>query len=86
VVETDRPGLVIETVKPAENDDGLIMRYYDAHNTRGVATLRFARAVVAAEETNMLEEPLCPATWHGREIDMVVRPYGIGTLRIRLAQ
>ena len=85
LVSTDRLGLVVETVKPAEDGDGLIVRYYDAHNTRGEATLTFAREILSAEETNMLEEPIGPANIGGRTLRVPVRPYGIGTFRVRLA-
>ncbi|MGZ3666894.1 MAG: alpha-mannosidase, partial [Ktedonobacterales bacterium] len=83
-VSTDRPGLVIETVKPAEDGDGTIVRLYDAHNTRGPAVLRFSRPIASAEETNMLEEPIGPADVAGHELRLHVRPYGISTFRIRL--
>jgi len=85
LVATDRPGLVIETIKPAEDGDGIVVRYYDAHNTRGEATLTFAREIVSAEETNMLEEPTGPANVSERTLRVSVRPYGIGTYRVRLA-
>jgi len=87
LVATDRPGLVIETVKPGEDGDGIIVRYYDAHGTRGMATLTFARDIASAEETNMLEESagMGPAGYSGRALRVPVRPYGIGTFRVRLA-
>ncbi len=83
-VTSDRPGLVIETVKAAENGDGIIVRLYEAYNTRGAATLTFARPILFAEETNMLEETRGPAEFSGRELRLHVRPYGIRTLRVRL--
>ncbi|MCA1598982.1 MAG: glycosyl hydrolase-related protein, partial [Chloroflexi bacterium] len=85
LVATSRPGLVIETIKPAEDGDGLIVRFYDAHNTRGEATLTFARPIASAEETNMLEETQGPAVYDGHDLRVAVRPYGIGTFRVRLA-
>jgi alpha-mannosidase len=85
LVQTERPGLVIETVKPAEDGNGLIVRVYDAHNTRGPATLRFQRAIASAEETNMLEERVGDVGYAEQELQFVVRPYGISTFRVRLA-
>jgi alpha-mannosidase len=84
LVATSRPGLVIETIKPAEDGDGVIVRFYDAHNTRGEATLTFARPIASAEETNMLEETHRPAVYDGHDLRVAVRPYGIGTFRVRL--
>jgi alpha-mannosidase len=82
-VTTDRPGLVIETVKAAEDGDGIIVRLYDAHNTRGAATLTFARPILAAEETNFLEESTGPVEFAGHALRLSVRPYGISTFRVR---
>jgi alpha-mannosidase len=84
LVTTDRPGLVIETVKAAENGDGIIVRLYDAHNTRGPAVLTFAREIASAEATNLLEEYAGPAEFAGRELRLHARPYGIQTFRVRL--
>jgi alpha-mannosidase len=86
LVTTERPGLVVETVKPAEDGDGIIIRLYDAYNTRGAATLTFARAMLSAEECNMLEERIGSANAAGSELHFMVRPYGIHTFRVRLAQ
>ncbi len=85
LVTTDRPGLVIETVKPAEDGDGLIVRVYDAHNSRGPASLTFARPIASAEETNMLEAPAGPVEYSGRTLRFEARPYGISTFRVRLS-
>jgi alpha-mannosidase len=82
-VAADRPGVVIETIKPAEDGDGIIVRLYEAYNTRGPATLTFAREIASAEETNMLEELMGPAAFSGREVRLHVRPYGISTFRVR---
>ncbi len=85
LVQTDRPGLVIETVKPAEDGDGMLVRCYDAHGSAGSAALVFGREIVFAEEVNMLEEPRGPATYEGRTLTVPVRPYGIASYRVRLA-
>jgi alpha-mannosidase len=83
LVRVDRPGVVIETVKPAEDGDGAIVRIYEAHNTRGAATLTFGVDIESAEEVNMLEEPIGPAVISGRELRLSVRPYGIASYRVR---
>jgi alpha-mannosidase len=85
LVRTDRPGLVIETVKPAEDGDGLIVRVYDAHNTRGPATLHCSAEIEFAEEVNLLEEHLAPAEYEGTILHFQVRPYGIASFRLRLS-
>jgi alpha-mannosidase len=80
---SDRGGTVIETVKPAENGDGTIVRFYEAHNARGGVVLRFGRTLASAEETNMLEERIAELPVDGDSIAMDIRPYEIKTVRVR---
>jgi alpha-mannosidase len=86
LVRTDRPGLVIDTIKPAEDGDGLIVRVVEEHNSRGPATLRFFRPIASAEETNLLERNLGPAAFSGHDLHVEVQPYGVSTYRIRLGE
>lgn len=79
----ERPGCVLETVKPAENGDGLIVRGYDAHNTRGGAEIAFGLEVDSAESVSMLEETRGGAEVVADRLQVPVRPYGIWTYRIR---
>jgi alpha-mannosidase len=85
LIRTNRPGLVIETVKPAEDGDGLIVRCYEAHNTRGEATLEFGTQIASAEAVTMLEERKGPVEVTGNVLRFTVRPYGIFSFRVRLA-
>lgn len=83
LVSCDRPGVVVETVKPAEDGDGIVVRLYEAHNSRGPARLTFAREPASVVETNMLEEPLADLEFEGQVVELQVRPYGIVTLKVR---
>ena len=50
------PNLVLNTVKKAEDDDGLLLRLYEAHGARGVAELKSALPFKSAVCCNILEE------------------------------
>ncbi|MFN8538750.1 MAG: alpha-mannosidase [Thermomicrobiales bacterium] len=83
----DRPGLIIDTIKPANDGRGLILRLYEAHGTRGPATITFAHPIAHAEECNLLEEHIGPAErtdTHG--VTLTVQPYELKTLRVQLCQ
>ncbi len=85
-VSTDCPHIVIDTIKPAEDGNGLIVRLYETHNQRGSVTLTFAAPVLAAQECNLLEEPLDTAHYKGQNLFCEVKPFEIKTFRLRLAQ
>jgi alpha-mannosidase len=85
LVTCDRPGLVIDTIKPANDGGGLILRLYEGHGTRGPATLRFAHDVAEAIECNLLEEAIGPIDrLDARRVALVVQPYELKTVRVRL--
>ena len=84
-VQTECTHVVVETVKPAEDGDGLIIRLYEAHNQRGRGTLTFLTALLSAQECNLLEEPLNEVSCQGNALSFQVRPFEIKTFRVRLA-
>jgi alpha-mannosidase len=83
-LSTPTPNIVVETLKVADDGNGLIVRLYEAHNQRGPASLRFARPVASAVETDLLERETGVATVDGHEVRFAVRPFEIKTLRVRL--
>jgi len=84
-IQTECMHVVVETIKPAENGDGLIVRLYEAHNQRGRGTLTFATSILFAQECNLLEEPIQDAPCQGNTLSFQVRPFEIKTFRVRLA-
>ncbi|MFL5664134.1 MAG: alpha-mannosidase, partial [Ktedonobacteraceae bacterium] len=84
-VQADCTHVIVETVKPAEDGDGLIVRLYEAHNQRGRATLTFVMPLLSAQECNLLEEPLNDLPCQGKTLAFEVRPFEIKTFRVILA-
>jgi alpha-mannosidase len=84
-LSTPTDHIVVETVKVADDGDGLIVRLYEAHNQRGQASVRFGRPVASAVETDLLEREIGAAKVDGDEVHFEVRPFEIKTLRVRLA-
>jgi len=84
-VQTGCTHIIVETVKPAEDGDGLIVRLYEAHNQRGPATITFATPILSAQECNLLEEPINDVSFEGKTFSFQVRPFEIKTFRVRVA-
>jgi alpha-mannosidase len=82
LLSTDTPGLLIDTVKRAEDSGALIVRLYEAHGARGTARLRVGIPFAGARFANLLEDPLGDAEVDGDEVIVPFRPFEIVTLAL----
>lgn len=81
LVTVDRPNVIIETIKPCEDEDhAFIVRLYEAEGTACHASLRFDTGVHRLVATNMLEEPLGAAV-DGNILSTDLRPFEIMTIK-----
>jgi len=82
-VTTDRTGLYVDTVKPANDGRGVIVRLYEGHGSRGPASLSFARSIASAEECDLLERRTGDvALQDAQTLTFSVRPYEVKTFRV----
>ncbi len=77
---------MIDTVKVAEDGDGLIVRLYDCAGSRGWATLTFAHRISEAVLCNLLEDTLpdVELAIDGHTLRLHVEPFQVRTLRVKL--
>ena len=83
LVSCDSPSVIIETVKRAEDGDGLIVRLYESQRKRGQVEVRFGRDVDSAWITNLLEENESALDVDDVSIHLNLKPYQIVTLRVK---
>jgi alpha-mannosidase len=83
MVRVSEPNVVIETVKRAEDGNGIILRLYESQRKRGQVQVRFGFAVESAWETNLLEENESKLSIENDSIQLTLRPYQIMTLRLK---
>ena len=81
-VKVDRPNVIIETVKQAEDNHGLIVRIFENERRRGRIRLQVDFPLAEAYLCNLLEEnkERLPCSHDGVQLDL--RPYQILTLRL----
>ena len=83
LVHVDMPQIIVETVKQAEDGDGLIVRLYEHERTQQAFELRTGFPLAQAFRCNLLEENEdCLHVTEGKAA-MRARPYQIMTLRLK---
>ena len=83
LVSCDAPNVIVETVKQAEDGDGIIVRLYESHRKRGQVQVRFGGGVEEAWTTNLLEENESALSVDQDSILLHMKPYQIVTLRVK---
>ncbi|GHO97628.1 alpha-mannosidase [Reticulibacter mediterranei] len=81
-ISVSRPNIVIETIKQAEDGNGVIVRLYESQRQRGPVTLSTGFALAGAHRTNLLEQNEEELAADGQQVTFSVRPYEIVTLRL----
>ncbi len=84
-VSTDQSNVMIETVKQAEDGDGIILRIYEYENALTKAHIYLGRAseILSVEESNLLEEAKDAVTRTEKGFVFEIKPYEIKTYRIK---
>jgi alpha-mannosidase len=75
--------LMVDTIKPSEDGDGVIVRLYEPHGARGTARLRVGVPFGDAWFANLLEDRIGAAEVDGDEIVIPFRPFEIVTVALR---
>ena len=84
-VRCETEAVVIDTLKPAEDGNGLIVRLYESFGSHAPATLAFAEPLQAVEVVDLLERPLAdasPLEVQGDAVQVSLRPFQVLTLRV----
>ena len=82
LVSVDAPNVIIETVKQAEDGNGVVVRLYENHRIRGTVTVSTGFALSEAYHCNLLEDNETKLEVTDNSVTLPVRPYQIMTLRL----
>jgi len=82
LITTDCPNVVIETIKFAEDGNGIIVRLYESLRKRGNVALTTCFEIARAYQTNIIEDNQKVLEHSGNKIDLYLKPFEIATLRL----
>ncbi len=80
---TDAPNIIIETVKPAEDDsDAYVLRVYESEGTKTKSSVKLSTPVSKAVLTNMLEDERGILNIENGSVALTFRPFEIKTIKV----
>ena len=79
----NKPNVIVETIKQAEDGEGVIVRMYEAHNARTPVTLTWNKPFISVEECNAIEEKKKDIQVNNGQFSFIIKPYEIKTFRIK---
>lgn len=82
LVSSDKKNIVIETVKKAEDNNGIILRIYDAENKRGRVVLNFGLPLSKVYICDMLENTEEEVAVENNSVALDFSNFEIKTLRV----
>ncbi len=85
-VTCDAATVVVETLKPAEDRRGVVLRLFETQGQAADASLRFAQEIRTVEVTDLMEVPQETRDPDGSAVKVRLAPYQILTLRVRFAE
>ncbi len=79
----DQSNVVLETVKKAENGDGVILRFYENRNMRTNTTITLGKALKSVSECDLLENVTDEFHFEGNQFSFTIHPYEIKTFLVK---
>jgi alpha-mannosidase len=78
----DAANVIIEAIKQAEDEQGIIVRLYEAAGASATVSLVCGFKISGAVATNLMEEGNAPLQVKGSTIVFDIRPFEIFTLKL----
>jgi alpha-mannosidase len=82
-VQIGADNVVLTAFKKAEDDNSLILRFYEWEGRESDVTVQLPREVQSAEETDLMERPIGNLSVHAGVVTVPTKPYEIKTIKVR---
>jgi alpha-mannosidase len=81
-VSANKGNIVIETIKEAEDGNGIIVRAYETWNSKTKVAFSFCDEIKNATECNLIEDGAESVSFSGNILEAEFKPFEIKTFRI----
>jgi alpha-mannosidase len=84
-VRVEPDNVVLTAIKKSEDDDSLVLRFYEWAGREADVTLQLPLGAQSASETDLMERSIADLAVHDDAVRMHTKPYEIKTLKVRFA-
>jgi alpha-mannosidase len=77
--------IIVTALKKAEDEDSLVLRFYEWAGKDGEVALQLPPGVQSAAETDLMEKPIGPLSVHNGEVTLPTKPYEIKTIKLQFS-
>src|ERR1700676_3962474 len=84
-LEAQPDNIIVTAIKKAEDDNALVVRFYEWAGKDGDVTLQLTPGAQSATETNLMEKPIGGVTLHDDKVTLHTKPYEIKTIKVQFS-
>jgi alpha-mannosidase len=84
-VQPKADNVIVTAVKKAEDDNALIVRFYEWAGKQGDVAIQLPTGAASASETDLMERPLGNLPVSNGEVKVPTKPYEIKTIEVRVS-
>jgi len=77
--------IIVTAVKKAEEDNALVVRFYEWAGKDGDVTLQLPSGTQSAVETDLMEKPMGGVSLHDGKVSVHAKPYEIKTIKVQFS-
>jgi alpha-mannosidase len=81
-VQSKSDNVIVTAVKKAEDDNALIVRFYEWAGRQGDVAIQLPTGAASASETDLMERPLGNLSVSNGEVKVPTKPYEIKTIKV----
>ncbi|MGO9084788.1 MAG: alpha-mannosidase [Candidatus Sulfotelmatobacter sp.] len=82
-VQTQSDNVIVTALKKAEDDDSLVLRYYEWAGKEGEVKLELPPGAQSAWETDLMEKPIASIPVQSGAVEVHTKPYEIKNIKIK---
>ena len=84
-VQVESDNVVLTAIKKSEDDDSLVLRFYEWAGRESDVKLHLPPGAQSASETDLMERSIADLAVHNDSVTVHTKPYEIKTLKVRFA-